>query len=113
MVAERNRRFLLTTLAAVALGAAVQADENPERDRAESQLRQVLEEIAEVQRGIQDSRRQHSTEQERLRKLDLAIQAVNLRYRALEEEKHVHEAELRKLQTQRSDIRIWNNGTAS
>ena len=88
---------------AVALGAAAQESSDPERKRAESELQQVLEQIAGAQRDIQESRTQHSREQERLRNLDLAIQEVNLRYRSLEQEKKVHQKDLAQLERQQQD----------
>lgn len=99
----RNRAAFFTLILLVAPGAAAQENNDPERARAESQLQQVLEEIAGLQRDIQDSRKQHSREQSKLRQLDLAIQEVNLRYRSLEQEKQSHRRELEELEQQRSD----------
>ena len=103
MAARANRAalFLFTLLAA--FGAAAQESDNPERDRAEARLQDVLEEIAGLQQEIQDSREEHRKEQQQLRQLDLAIQQVNLRYRTLEAEKQSHEEELQKLERQRED----------
>lgn len=83
--------------------AAAAADTDPDRARAEREMQQVLEEIARLQQDLQASRTRHSAEQQRLRGLDLAIQDVNLEYRALEQQKSVHRAELGRLEAQRDE----------
>jgi septal ring factor EnvC (AmiA/AmiB activator) len=94
--------ILVITLLAV-FSADAQENRDQERDRAESELQQVLVEIEELHARLEDSRTEHKKEQTRLRQLDLAIQEVNLRYRALEEEKQSHTRELQRLEQQRED----------
>ena len=96
----RTRACLLTAL--LACGAAA-ADTDPERIRVEREMQQLLQDIARLQRELQSSRTEHAAEQQRLRALDLAIQDVNLEYRALAEQKTVHQAELARLETQRDE----------
>lgn len=103
MVVRANKAALLLFTLLAALGAAAQESDKPEREHAEARLQDVLEEIAGLQQEIQESRGEHRKEQEQLRQLDLAIQQVNLQYRALETEKQSHEEELQKLQRQRED----------
>lgn len=103
MANRANKAALFLVTVAVALGAAAQESGDPERDRAEAELQRVLQEIAGIQQQIQNSRSEHKKEQAQLRQLDLAIQEVNLRYRALEKEKQSHEAELKLLEQQRED----------
>jgi septal ring factor EnvC (AmiA/AmiB activator) len=90
---------LLCLLAAQAATAQVPGDS--EQARAERELQRVLQEIAGIQDEIRQSRQEQQKEQERLRRLDLAMQEVNLQHRALEQEKQSHQAELRKLEDQR------------
>ena len=87
MAARANRAALILFTLLAALGAAAQESDNPERERAEARLQDVLEEIAGLQQENLDSRAEHRKEQAQLRQLDLAIQRVNLRYRELEAEK--------------------------
>jgi len=103
MANRANKAALYLVTLAVALGAAAQESRDPERDKAESELQRVLQEIAGIQQQIQNSRSEHRKEQERLRQLDLAMQEVNLRYRALEKEKQSHMVELQLLEQQRED----------
>ncbi len=104
MAARANRAALILFTLLAAFGAAAQESDNPERARAEATLQNVLEEIAGLQQEIQDSRAEHRKEQEQLRQLDLAIQQVNLRYRALEAEKQSHEEDLQNLERQRENF---------
>ena len=80
---------------------AAQGPAGPEQARAERELQQVLNEIAGLQDEIRQSRHEQRKEQEQLRRLDLAVQEVNLEYRALEQEKQAHETELGELETRR------------
>lgn len=100
----RSRKTAVLAISLLAaLSAAAQQDGNPERERAEQELQQVLEDIAGLQAEIQASRSEHRQQQERLRRLDLAIQEVNLRHRDLEREKQSHEAKLLELEEQREE----------
>lgn len=100
-MARTFRRASWALCLLVASGAAAQAPDDPEKVRAERELQQVLQEIAGLQDEIRQSRTEQHKEQEQLRRLDLAVQEVNLEYRALEQEKQAHEAELRELEVQR------------
>ena len=102
-MAARSKTVLFILVLAAAVGAAAQDNNEPERRQAESELQQVLENIAAVQRDIQDSRARHAREQERLRNLDLAIQKINLRLRKLDQEKNAHKNDLADLEQQQQD----------
>ena len=102
-MAARSKTVLFILVLAAAVGAAAQDNNEPERRQAESELQQVLENIAAVQRDIQDSRARHAREQERLRNLDLAIQEINLRLRKLDQEKNAHKNDLADLEQQQQD----------
>ena len=94
--------LLVSALLLGAPGAAAQQD-SPERESVESELQQVLGEIAGLQEELQASRGALRKEQAQLRQLDLAIQEVNLRHRDLEKEKRAREAELAQLENERKD----------
>lgn len=102
-MARSSKTATLALLLTAALSLAAQESVDPERAEAERELQQLLQEIAGLQQAISESRKDHRKEQERLRRLDLAIQDVNLRHRALEKEKQAHETELLELERQRAD----------
>lgn len=95
-------RFVLLLTGLLAFGGAAGATE-PERVEAERELQRLLRDIAALQQELGSSRTEHATEQQRLRQLDLAIQDVNLEYRALDQQKAAHAAELARLEEQRDD----------
>lgn len=97
------RLTIATILLLAALGTAAQAPDDPERSNAEAALHQVLERIASLQQELQDARSGQRREQERLRQLDLAIQDVDRRLRALASEQARHEADLGQLNRDRED----------
>lgn len=80
---------------------ALRADASPDRERAESELRAVLQKIGEVTDKLAAARKEHRSEQSRLRTLELEIQDANLRYRALDTERRQYASELQKLEMQR------------
>lgn len=98
----RPPRLLIATISLLAaLIVAVQAADDPDRSRAETELRQVLQHIASLQQELQASRSAQRKEQERLRQLDLALQNVDRRLRTLGSEQAQHEAELSRLEQER------------
>lgn len=74
-----------------------------ERTQAESRLLQVQGEIRKLQEHLEKSRSEQRSEQARLRELDLQIQAINLDYRELENERRIHLDELNRLELQRDE----------
>lgn len=101
-MAPLTSRFVLLLGGLLAFGAAA-GDAEPERVQAERELQRLLQDIAALQQELGSSRTEHAAEQQRLRQLDLAIQDVNLEYRALDQQKAGHEAELARLEDQRDD----------
>ena len=87
---------LLLTVPASAV--AQQSGDNPQRERAEQQLREVLAGIEELRSQLEDARGEQQKEQARLRQLDLALQAANLELRNLRQQQAEHETEMQGLQ---------------
>ena len=77
------------------------AEQSPDRARAESRLNQVTLAISQLQRQLEASRADHRKEQARIRETDLAIQRTNLSFRTLEQERTLHLAELAELERER------------
>ncbi len=95
---------LATCLLALAIvSPLLSADDDLDREQAESRLEQVLEGIGRLKRQLEESRTDYKSEQERLRQTDLALQKANLEYRDLEQQKQARLAELRELETRRED----------
>jgi septal ring factor EnvC (AmiA/AmiB activator) len=94
---------LLTAL--TALSAAVQGQELDQAE-AQSRLDQVTRAIDQLRNQLEDSRSDHRKEQNRLREVELAIQQANLDYRALEQKRNQHAAELETLKRQRRDYQF-------
>ena len=101
MVTRPPRIAIATIALLVTLGTTALLAGDPERSRAESELSEVLQEIALLQQELQESRRDQRREQERLRQLDLAIQRVDRRLRALGSQRSHHEGELHRLERER------------
>jgi septal ring factor EnvC (AmiA/AmiB activator) len=76
---------------------------NPERAEAESRLTEVIAEIGRLKTSLEASRGEHRNEQARLKQLDLALQKATREFRALEDQRRSHEAQLADLEQQRED----------
>lgn len=74
-----------------------------DREEAESRLQRVQVEIKQLRNHLEQSRANHKSEQTRLRKLDLRIQQVNLKYRELGRQRQSHMKELAGLEGQRDE----------
>ena len=74
-----------------------------DREEAESRLQRVQVEIKQLRNHLEQSRANHKSEQTRLRKLDLRIQEVNLKYRELGRQRQSHMKELAGLEGQRDE----------
>ncbi|NNK32441.1 MAG: peptidoglycan DD-metalloendopeptidase family protein [Xanthomonadales bacterium] len=96
------RALLLLTLPAM-LSVAVAENVNPERAEAESRLTEVITEIGRLKNSLEESRGEHRSEQARLKQLDLALQEATREFRALEDQRRSHEAQLAELEQQRED----------
>lgn len=90
------------SLATLSPPAIASADTEPERARAEQQLRAVLADIETISQQLEDRRGEQTREQARLRQLDLALQQASLRKRELVAEQTSHRAELEVLEQQRN-----------
>ncbi len=90
-------------LLAVTSPCLAQERQNSDRERAESKLVQVLEEIDNLRERLEASRTEQHKEQGRLKKLDLEIQEANLEYRSLDRQRLGHLEELKTLEKQRED----------
>jgi septal ring factor EnvC (AmiA/AmiB activator) len=77
------------------------AAQDVDKAEAESRLSEVSLAIGELRRKLDSSRADHKEEQARMRELDLAIQATNLNFRALEKQRLHHMEELAALEHQR------------
>jgi septal ring factor EnvC (AmiA/AmiB activator) len=75
----------------------------PELDRAaaEAKLEKLMLEIKQLRRQLESARIERRTGQEKLRAIDLEIQAANLELRSLREQQAERELELAKLERQR------------
>ncbi|MBT8060801.1 MAG: peptidoglycan DD-metalloendopeptidase family protein [Gammaproteobacteria bacterium] len=96
------RALLLLTLPAM-FSVAVAENVNPERAEAESRLTEVIAEIGRLKNSLEESRGEHRSEQARLKQLDLALQEATRKFRALEDQRRSHEAQLAELEQQRED----------
>jgi septal ring factor EnvC (AmiA/AmiB activator) len=96
------RALLLLTLPAM-FSVAVAENVNPERVEAESRLTEVITEIGRLKNSLEESRGEHRSEQARLKQLDLALQEATRKFRALEDQRRSHEAQLAELEQQRED----------
>ncbi|MBT8063692.1 MAG: peptidoglycan DD-metalloendopeptidase family protein [Gammaproteobacteria bacterium] len=96
------RALLLLTLPAM-FSVAVAENVNPERAEAESRLTEVIAEIGRLKNSLEESRGEHRSEQARLKQLDLALQEGTRKFRALEDQRRSHEAQLAELEQQRED----------
>jgi len=94
---------LVVLLALPAATAGLRAAAPPDLDRAaaEARLEAVLLEIAQLGDQLESARSEHRAEQEKLRGIDLGIQAANLDLRALQEQHRERERELADLEHQR------------
>ena len=95
--------FLAVILALLTVSLALPAQNELDREQAESRLAEVLEGIDQLRQRLEDSRTNYKSEQERLRQTDLALQQANLEYRELEQQRQARLAELRELQSRRED----------
>ena len=95
--------FLAVILALLTVSLALPAQNELDREQAESRLAEVLEGIDQLRQRLEDSRTDYKSEQERLRQTDLALQQANLEYRELEQQRQARLAELRELQSRRKD----------
>lgn len=77
--------------------------EPAERDAAESQLSELRQQIDRLRAELEASRSEHRREQDRLRELDLQIQAASLELRSLGEQAASQRRELEALERQRAD----------
>jgi len=91
----------IVLLAAFAFPSTVIAAQDVDKAEAESRLNEVSLAIGELRRQLDSSRADHKEEQARMRELDLAIQATNLNFRALEKQRTHHLEELAALEHQR------------
>jgi len=82
--------------------AAADANANPDRAEAERRLADVLAELGQLRQRLEAARREHRTEQARLRELDLALQQASLAYRALDADRRRHESDLARLEHERT-----------
>jgi septal ring factor EnvC (AmiA/AmiB activator) len=96
------RALLLLTLPAM-FSVAVAENVNPDRVEAESRLTEVITEIGRLKNSLEESRGEHRSEQARLKQLDLALQEATRKFRALEDQRRSHEAQLAELEQQRED----------
>lgn len=85
------------------LNADLAAQQDIDREVAESRLEAVQIEISQLQKRLEDSRTEHQSEQARLRELDLLIQDGNLEYRSLENQRQAHFEEMAQLEVRRVD----------
>jgi septal ring factor EnvC (AmiA/AmiB activator) len=69
----------------------------------ENRLAQLQVEIEQLRRQLDSARAEHSSEQAKLRELDLQIQTTSLKLRELDQQRSVHLQELAELQEQRND----------
>jgi len=81
----------------------VAAQTDTERAQAQSSLEGVRQEIEVLQKSLERSRAKHASEHARLREVDLMIQAANLDFRTLEEQRQSHISELAELESERND----------
>lgn len=95
--------FLALLLTAAAPTGAEDSDNDPQRARAEQQLRAVLAGIEDLSQQLEAARGEQKKEQARLRQVDLALQQASLTLRDLREQQAGHRDELRVLEQQRSD----------
>ena len=95
--------FPAVILALLTVSLALPAQNELDREQAESRLAEVLEGIDQLRQRLEDSRTNYKSEQERLRQTDLALQQANLEYRELEQQRQARLAELRELQSRRED----------
>ena len=79
------------------------AEQSPDRARAESRLNQVTLAISKLRDQLESSRADHRREQARIRETDLAIQRADLEFRTLEKARTRHLAELAALKQQREE----------
>jgi len=90
-------------LLALGFPCAAVAEQELDKSQAESRLKQVTQAIGKLREQLEESRSDHRKEQEQLRAVDLAIQQANLDYRALEQQRKEHLAELETLRQQREN----------
>ena len=88
-------------LLALGFPRAAAAEQDLDKSQTESRLKQVTQAIGKLREQLEESRSDHRKEQEHLRAVDLAIQQANLDYRALEQQRKEHLAELETLRQQR------------
>ena len=93
---------LLVLLLAPALPGAAQDQSDPEREKAEQRLAQVLGEIGELKTQLESARGDLHAEQARLKQLDLALQQASLEYRSLEKQQEQHRSDLAGLEQQKA-----------
>jgi septal ring factor EnvC (AmiA/AmiB activator) len=96
---QRITRFLL--LIAFAFSFPAMAGQDVGKTEAESRLGEVTLAIGKLREQLDSSRADHQEEQARMREVDLAIQAADLNFRTLEEQRNHHLDELAKLERQR------------
>jgi septal ring factor EnvC (AmiA/AmiB activator) len=92
---------LLSALQSAVPGQGAAAEPGMDRAAAEMQLDQVRVEIEQLRKQLESARSGHRKEQERLRALDLEIQAANLESRALSSRREQHVQELAAMERQR------------
>jgi septal ring factor EnvC (AmiA/AmiB activator) len=90
-------------LLALGFPCAAAAEQDLDKSQAESRLKQVTQAIGKLREQLEESRSDHRKEQDQLRAVDLAIQQANLDYRALEQQRKEHLAELETLRQQREN----------
>ena len=84
-------------------GTLAQTEDSLDRAQAEARLGEVLQEIDRLRAQLESSRGEHREEQQRLRELDLEIQAANRELRALQGQERERRLELERLEQQRSE----------
>ena len=102
MTPRRKAGRTLALLLGLAALVHPAAGADPDRAEAERRLAEVLAELDGLRERLDGSRREHRAEQARLRELDLALQQASLRFRALDEERQQHAAELVDLKRRRA-----------
>lgn len=99
-----NQLFAGATLAlSLWYSGSVLADQDMDKKQAESRLGEVTQAIGELRKQLESSREDHKEEQASLREVALAIQAADLNFRSLEQQRNLHLEELATLERQRED----------